>query len=58
MINETDKCSNEKISCTAVVALGQNVQTYRTTQCKFLSLLKMWLPVFIGASWIQCSELC
>ena len=36
----------------AAVALGQNVKTYPTTQCKFLLILKMGVhvPVFIGAS--------
>ena len=33
----------------AVVAMGQNVETYSTTQCKFLLILKMGMPVFIGA---------
>ena len=35
-----------------VVAIGQNVKTYPTTQCKFLLILKMWVLVFIGASWV------
>ena len=30
----------------AVVALGQNVETYPTTLCKFLLILKMGVPVF------------
>ena len=29
---------------------GSNVKTYPTTQCKFLLILKMGVPVFIGAS--------
>ena len=41
----------------AVVALGQNAKTYPTTQCKFLLLLKMGVPVFIGASCEQFTEL-
>ena len=40
-----------------VVALGQNVKTYPTTQGKFLLILKMGVPVFIGAYWVQCTEL-
>ena len=40
-----------------VVALGQNVKTYPTTQCKFLLILKMGVPLFMGASWMQCTEL-
>ena len=43
--------------CMAVVALGENVKTYPTTQCKFLLILKMGVPVFIGASWMQFTEL-
>ena len=40
-----------------VVALGQNVKTYPTTQCKFLLILKIGVPVFIDASWMHCTEL-
>ena len=40
-----------------VVALGQNVKTYHNTQCKFLLILKMGVPVFIGASYMQYTEL-
>ena len=52
----TDYCSNEH-SYMTVAALDQNVKTYPTTQCKFLLILKMGLPVFIGASSMQCTEL-
>ena len=41
-----------------VVALDQNVKTYPTTQCKLLLILKMGVPVFIDATWIQFIELC
>ena len=41
----------------AAVALGENVKTYSTIQCKFLLILKMGVPVFIGASWMQFTEL-
>ena len=41
----------------AAVALGENVKTYTTIQCKFLLILKMGVPVFIGASWMQFTEL-
>ena len=41
----------------AMVALDHNVKTYPTTQCKFLLILKMGVPVFIGASWVQFTEL-
>ena len=53
MTDETDQCRNEHSSCMTLVALGQNVKTYPTTQCKFLLILKMGVPVFIGASWIK-----
>ena len=36
-----------------VVAFGQNVEIYPTTQCKFLLILKMGVSVFISASWMQ-----
>ena len=39
MTEETDQCRNEHSSCMTVVALGQNVKTYPTTQCKFLLIL-------------------
>ena len=42
----------------AVVALGHNVKTYPTTQTKFLLILKTGVPVFIGAHWMQWTELC
>ena len=48
---------NEHSSCMAVVGLGQNVKTYPTTQCKFLLLFKIGVPVFIGASCEQFIEL-
>ena len=57
MTVETDQCRNELSSCMAVVTLGQNVKTYPTTQCKFLLILKMGLPAFIGASCMQFTEL-
>ena len=41
MTEETDQCRNEHSSCTTVVALSQNVETYPTTQCKILLILKM-----------------
>ena len=41
----------------AVVALGHIVKTYPTIQCKFLLILKMGIPVFIGAEWMQWTEL-
>ena len=55
---ETEKCRNQHFSSMTVVALGQNVETYPTTQCKFLLILEMGVPVFIGVSWMQCIELC
>ena len=33
--------------------LGQSVKIYPTTWCKFLSLLKMGVPVFADASRVQ-----
>ena len=33
MTEEIDQCRNEHSSCITVVALGQNVKTYTTTQC-------------------------
>ena len=54
---ETDQCRNEHSFCMAAVALGENVKTYSTIQCKFLLILKMGVPVFIGASWMQFTEL-
>ena len=56
LTEETDLCRNEHSSCMTMVAMGQNVQTYLTTQCKFLLVLKMGVPVFICASWMQCTE--
>ena len=56
MPNETDFCSNENSFRLTVVAMGQNVKTYPTTQCKFLLIWKMGVPVFIGASWTQCTK--
>ena len=49
MTDETDQCRNEHSSCMTLVALDQNVKT----QCKFLLILKIGVPVFIGASWIK-----
>ena len=57
MTEETDQCRNEHSSCMTVVALGQNIETYPTTQCKFLLILKMGVSVFISASWMQFTEL-
>ena len=57
MTVETDQCRNEHSFCLAVFALGENVKTYPTTQCKFLLILKMGVPVFIGPSWMQFTEL-
>ena len=55
MTEETDLCRNKYMysSCMTVVAMGQNVKTYPTTQCKFLLILKMGVPVFICASCMQ-----
>ena len=50
MTEETVKCENQHSSSMAVVALGQNIKTYPTTQCKFLLILKMGVPIFISAS--------
>ena len=41
MTEETDQCRNEHSSSTTLVALGQNVKSYPTTQCKFLVILKL-----------------
>ena len=57
MTEETDQYRNEHSSCMTVVALGQNVKTYPITECKFLLILKMGVPVFISASWMQFTEL-
>ena len=56
MTEETNLYRNEHYSCMTVVDLGQNVKTYHATQCIFLLILKMGVPVFIGASWMQCTE--
>ena len=56
LTEEIDLCSNEQSFCMTVVTMGQNVKTYPTTQCKFLLILKMGVPVFICASWMQCTE--
>ena len=56
MIEETNLYRNEHYPCMTGVAMGQNVKTYPTTQCKFLLILKIGVPVFIGASWMQCTE--
>ena len=56
MTEETDQCRNEQSSCMTVVALGQNVKTYPTTQSKLL-ILKMGVPVIFNASWMQLTEL-
>ena len=58
LTEETDSCRNQHSSSMTVVALGQNVKTYATTQYKFLLILKIGVPVFIVASWMQCTELC
>ena len=50
LTEETDLCRNEHSSCMIVVAMGQNVKTYPTTQCKFLLILKMVVPVFMYSS--------
>ena len=47
---ETHLYWDEHYSSMTVVAMGQNVKTYLSTQCKFLLILKMGVPVFIGAS--------
>ena len=44
MTKETDVCRNEHSSCLTVVAMGQNVKTYPTTQCKFVLIWKMGYP--------------
>ena len=41
-----------------VVALGENVKTYPTTECKFLLILKMGVPAFIDDTWKQFTEWC
>ena len=56
MIEETDLCRNEHSSYMKVLIFGQNVKTYPTTQCKFLLILKIGLPVFICASWLTCTK--
>ena len=48
--------TEEQYSGLTLVAMDQNVKTYPTTQCKFLLILKMGVPVFIGAFWMQCTE--
>ena len=53
MTEETDLCRNEHSSCMTVVAMGQNVKTYPTTQSKVLRILIMGVTVFIR---IQCTE--
>ena len=50
MTEEKHFYRNEHYSSMTVVAMGQNVKTYTTTQCKFLLILKMGVPVFIGTS--------
>ena len=50
MFEEKHVYRNEHYSSMRVVAMGQNVKTYPTTQCKFLLILKMGVSVFIGAS--------
>ena len=45
-------------SCMTVIALGQNVKAYPTFQCKLLLILKIGVPIFIGASLMQCTKLC
>ena len=38
--------------------MGQNVKTYPTTQCKFLLILKIEVPVFTAAFLDDDSEFC
>ena len=52
MTEETHFYRNEHYSSMTVVAMDHNVKTYPTIQCKFLLILKMGVPVFIGASWV------
>ena len=56
MTEETNLYRTEHYSCMTLVAMGQNVKTYPTTQCKYLLIFKMEAPVFIGASWMECAE--
>ena len=50
MTEETNVYRNKQYSGMTLVAMDQNVKTYPTTQCKFLLILKMGVPIFIGAS--------
>ena len=50
MTEETNVYRNEQYSGMTLVAMDQNVKTYPTIQCKFLLILKMGIPIFIGAS--------
>ena len=56
MTEETNLYRNEHYSCMTVVAMGQDIKTYPTTQCKCLLILKVGVPVFIGASLTQYTE--
>ena len=42
-----------------VVCVGQNAKIYSTIECKFLSVLKMWVPEgpFSKASYVQYYEI-
>ena len=40
----------------AVVSVRHNIKIYPTIQCKFLLILKMWVPILIGTYWMQCIE--
>ena len=56
MTEETNLYKHERYSWMTVVALGQNVKTPPPpthTLCKFLLILKMGVPVFIGVSWTR-----
>ena len=45
MTEETNVYRNEQYSGMTLVAMDQNVKTYPTTQCKFLLILKMGVPL-------------
>ena len=55
---ETNLYRNEHYSCMTGVAMGQNLKTYPTTQYKFLLNFEIGVPIFIGASWMRCTEYC
>ena len=56
MTEETNLYRNEHYSCMTGVTMGQKFKTYPTIQCKFLLILKIGAPVFIGATWMQYTE--